>query len=465
MDKRRDMHGTTGRISTRADHRWPVPAKQPVYEQRPLVKRRRFFPLYAIFSTLFIGLAMAYSLWLAGLLLVRGIPGDPWWWLHIIAFWVIGSYVAFPRLHQIFSLLYVPNYFIGRTKTVDGVLGDPVNIAWEGDAEDIHAVMHKAGWSLADPVSLSSSWKIVVSSLFRRSYPNAPVSDLYLFGRKQDFAYQIEVGGNANRRHHIRFWRCPEDWRLPGGARVTWLAAATFDRSVGLSIFTGQVTHKVDPYVDAERDFAIGTVRYGYPESQVFLLKHYFDAYHSRNGGGDEFHTDGDLPILDVSGACQALEFDMEKSVPNRLSGGQIIRDTVRGKLSATDAVKEATHHATPPISLSIIFALMCYGLVIGIVDAENSQEMWVGVLLQLGFMMILTGISLRSRFCWVVFLIVESTSTCINLIVASSSRLENLVPAGISVLIVLIVTAPKVRYWITEKKGEPRVKLAPLPM
>ncbi|EEH64483.1 hypothetical protein HMPREF0044_0220 [Gleimia coleocanis DSM 15436] len=54
------------------------------------------------------------------------------------------AYLVLPRLHQFFTALYVPDYFIARTRTMDGVLGDPVNLALEGSAADIHAAMCNA---------------------------------------------------------------------------------------------------------------------------------------------------------------------------------------------------------------------------------------------------------------------------------------------------------------------------------
>lgn len=149
---------------------------------------------------------------------------------------------------------------------------------------------------------MASSWGIVKSSILRRSYPEAPVPDLYLFGHKQAFAYQQEVDGNATQRHHVLFWLVPEEWILPGGHRVTWLAAGTYDRAVGLSLFTGQITHKIDANIDLERDYIINSVRYANPECSIEIIEDFSTAYHSRNGGGDMVHTDGDLPILDVTG-------------------------------------------------------------------------------------------------------------------------------------------------------------------
>ena len=78
-----------------------------------------------------------------------------------------------------------------------------------------------------------------------------------LFGRKQSFAYQKEVEGNPAQRHHVRFWYCPPGWSLPGGGHVDWLAAATYDRAVGLSALTLQVTHKIDADIDIERNYVV----------------------------------------------------------------------------------------------------------------------------------------------------------------------------------------------------------------
>ncbi|MFP3636991.1 LssY C-terminal domain-containing protein, partial [Bacillus sp. SIMBA_033] len=92
-------------------------------------------------------------------------------------------------LHRILTSIYVPGYFIGRARTSDGLLGDPVNVALLGTEPQIHTIMDSAGWTKADDVTLASSGRIVSSTILRRSYTEAPVSPLYLFDRQQDFAY------------------------------------------------------------------------------------------------------------------------------------------------------------------------------------------------------------------------------------------------------------------------------------
>ncbi|UFU02921.1 LssY C-terminal domain-containing protein [Ruania suaedae] len=241
--------------------------------------------------------------WLAFLLVHQLLTAG---WRHLwafVPFWVIVTYLLLPRLHRLLTLVYVPNYFIGRSRTREGLLGDPVNLGLRGTEEQIHTAMLRAGWHRADEVNLESSRRMIVSTLLRRSYPDAPVSPLFLFGRRQNFTYQQEVEGNPAKRHHVRFWPCPAGWRLPGGKKVDWLAAGTYDTAVGLSHFTLQVTHRIDADIDAERDHILGTLTAPGAGNQGIAVKHLLNfstGYHHRNGGGDEIRTDGDLPIVDL---------------------------------------------------------------------------------------------------------------------------------------------------------------------
>jgi LssY C-terminus len=241
------------------------------------------------------------AVWLAWIVLTESFS---WGWylvVFFVLFWAMLAYLVLPRLHRILTSIYVPNYFIGRARTSDGLLGDPINLALLGNETQLHESLKLAGWTRADDVTLRSGWRIVQSTLLKRSYDEAPVSPLFLFGHQQDAAYQQEVLGNPSKRHHVRFWRCPDDWLLPGGVRVDWLAAGTFDRSVGFSLFTLQVTHKIDANTDIERDHIVKTLTEGAPEVRVNVIRDFSAGYHSRNGGGDTIETDGDLPIIDLT--------------------------------------------------------------------------------------------------------------------------------------------------------------------
>ena len=130
-------------------------------ERRPSVMDMLDGALFA-----FAGLA---TIWLSYLVFRASIrPG--WPMLLLIVFWVLLTYLLLPRLHRILTRLYVPGYFIGRARTSDGLLGDPVNLALRGHEAQVHAAMTRAGWIRADDLSLTSGLRILKSTLSRRSF-------------------------------------------------------------------------------------------------------------------------------------------------------------------------------------------------------------------------------------------------------------------------------------------------------
>jgi hypothetical protein len=219
-----------------------------------------------------------------------------------VVLWVVLAYVLLPRLQRLMARIYVPDYFVGRARTAEGLLGDPINLALMGDEEGLVRAMLAAGWTRADDLTVRTGAKIAAATLLRRRYPAAPVSPLFMFTRRQDLAFEQEVPGRPSRRHHVRFWNCPDGWYLPGGLRVDWVGAGTYDRAVGLSLFTLQVTHKIGEDTDRERDHVVQTLQDSGGVVSVRWVKDYFSGYHARNGGGDMISTDGNLPVVHLAG-------------------------------------------------------------------------------------------------------------------------------------------------------------------
>ena len=162
--------------------------------KRPSEFNRSAFSAIAIIDQGFFIFAGFASIWLA-YIVFRGAVGSDGWWLFValfVLFWIVSAYLVLPRVHRILSSIYVPNYFIGRARTADGLLGDSINLAVRGSETKLHQSMVKAGWHLSDEITFRSVWKMVLSTIKRKSYVNAPVSALYLFGRRHDFSYQQE---------------------------------------------------------------------------------------------------------------------------------------------------------------------------------------------------------------------------------------------------------------------------------
>ncbi len=212
----------------------------------------------------------------------------------VLILWLLTAYVILPALWSHFEHHPKLEFAPKTTLTKQGIPGDALNIGLIGSEKElIHAIL-KAGWDPADPTTLKSSLKIAESVLLKRAYSAAPVSNLFVFGRRQDLAFEKPVGKSASRRHHVRFWRSDD---LGSNGVPLWIGAITYDRSVGLSHRTGQITHHIGPDIDAERDLLIRDLRNGGWLSQIYQVTGVGATLFGRNGGGDPYYTDGELTI------------------------------------------------------------------------------------------------------------------------------------------------------------------------
>jgi hypothetical protein len=189
------------------------------------------------------------------------------------------------------------------TTTKLGIPGDALNVGLEGEREDILCAMKDAGWRAADPVTFRSSAEIAESVLAHRAYDTAPVSALYYDGRRQDLAFEKPSGKSPKTRHHVRFWKA-----LGAGddGAPVWLGATTFDRSVGISHYTGQVTHHIAPEIDAERDLLASDLAAAGHVGSTYFVSGIGPTLIARNGGGDRYFTDGEVVISKLRPGCES---------------------------------------------------------------------------------------------------------------------------------------------------------------
>jgi hypothetical protein len=180
------------------------------------------------------------------------------------------------------------------TRTASGIPGDALNVGLVGSKEDVLRAMHAAGWFPADPITLRTSIEIVGSVVLDRPYHDAPVSPLYYEGKKQELAFEKPDGRSADRRHHVRFWQVLDKGT---DGRPVWLGSITFDRGVGLSHDTGQVTHHIAPDIDAERDLLMRDLREAGMVQNFFQISGTGPTLFGRNGEGDPYYTDGEIDI------------------------------------------------------------------------------------------------------------------------------------------------------------------------
>jgi hypothetical protein len=131
--------------------------------------------------------------------------------------------------------------------------GDPLNVVLIGDSQEVLTALTRSGWSFTHRISLSTAGRLAGAALGGEAYPVAPVSNLYLFGRKQDFALQ-RARPTISQRNHTRFWLAP--FMFEG--RQVWVGQVS--RDIGVK-FTGKTitltTHVVDPAVDEAREYLL----------------------------------------------------------------------------------------------------------------------------------------------------------------------------------------------------------------
>jgi hypothetical protein len=190
------------------------------------------------------------------------------------------------------------------TRTAQNIPGDPINVGAVGTREDVLCAMHAAGWFPADPITFRSSVDIIGSVILRRPYRDAPVSPLFYDGRREDLAFELPFGKSADRRHHVRFW---EVLKQGEEGRPVWLGSVTFDRDVGLSRYTGQVTHHIAPDIDAERDGLTDDLKKAKVVEAVYEVSGIGPTLIAWNGGGDRYYTDGEIKISRLVSGCNAL--------------------------------------------------------------------------------------------------------------------------------------------------------------
>ena len=175
--------------------------------------------------------------------------------------------------------------------------GDPLNLVFIGNPEDLIPAFIRRGWRPAEDTYWDSVWKTIGSFLFGRRYKYSPVSPLYVFGRKQDVALQ-KARDTVNRRNHLRLWLTPLRYQ----GKAIWIGQISRDIGVRFTLKSGMgVTHKIDPDVDETRNaivqdmlFSTGLKRLGFVRGVGASTPEEPNC----NLTGDPFFTDGLRAVL-----------------------------------------------------------------------------------------------------------------------------------------------------------------------
>jgi len=181
--------------------------------------------------------------------------------------------------------------------TRHGHQGDPMNVQIVATAAQIGAAFADAGWYRADELDMVTSARICVDSALARKYSTAPVSNLYLYGRREDLAFE-RPGRSVRDRDHIRLW---QTGRLATDGRPSWLGGATRDVRVELARTNHLPTHQIAADTDSERNMVVGDLQATDFVEQLGWRPGFGAMTHSVNGGGDPWYTDGRVAVLTLA--------------------------------------------------------------------------------------------------------------------------------------------------------------------
>jgi len=174
-------------------------------------------------------------------------------------------------------------------------LGDMVNFVIIGSAKDVQAALEAADWHVADTDNRKAVINAVMQTYDSKDYLAMPMSTLFLFGRKQDFGYEMaEPIAMVASRHHFRIWKAPFEWK----GNTVWVGAGTHDIGFAKDKRNNSVTHKIDPAVDGERE-NIGSSLQKANKGKTF--SYYLPpnpVQDAKNATGDGYHSDGRLLII-----------------------------------------------------------------------------------------------------------------------------------------------------------------------
>ncbi len=179
----------------------------------------------------------------------------------------------------------------------NGVPGDPLNVRVVASETQLGAAFANAGWYRADEITFITALRISIDSLLARKYSTAPVSNLYLFGRRQDIAFE-QPGRSVRERDHVRFWKTSVPDK---NGRPLWVGGATKDIRVALSPRTHMPTHLISPDVDIERDFLVEDLSATGWVVHVEYARGFGHEIQRDNGDGGRYHSDGTVAMMQLA--------------------------------------------------------------------------------------------------------------------------------------------------------------------
>src|SRR6266404_2048042 len=200
---------------------------------------------------------------------------------------------------QVSSIPGIDNHLFSkiprRVGDKEGNPGDMVNFLIIGSEDAMQRVFTTAGWVKVDADVKGTVLHGILGSLSKESYLTMPMSELYLFGRPQDYGWaHAEPISVVRSRNHLRVWKAP--FQVNG--ETLWVGAATHDIGFERDQRNNGITHKIDPDIDLERDYVEKSLSSTGLATEVTHFTPDNPMKGAKTATGGTFHSNGQVLIL-----------------------------------------------------------------------------------------------------------------------------------------------------------------------
>jgi hypothetical protein len=194
----------------------------------------------------------------------------------------------------------------------DGNAGDMVNFLILGDEEQMNKVFTTAGWVKVDAGVQETVLAGFIASMSKESYLTLPMSQLYLFGRPQDYGWaHAEPITVVASRNHLRIWKAP----FTVNGQMLWVGAATHDIGFEKDKRNNGLTHKIDPDIDLERDYVQKTLSSTGLVAEVLHFLPKQPMQEARTATGGSFHSNGQVLVMKLSDAAKTTTATINNAI------------------------------------------------------------------------------------------------------------------------------------------------------
>ncbi len=186
------------------------------------------------------------------------------------------------------------DYLPPRVFDGEGREGDMLNLVFVAQQEDLQEAFRRAGWVKTDKWNPLFAWHLLRHGT---NDTRVPMARFYLFGRVQDYSYALpDPDAIVSRRHHLRIWKTgyTED-----GTPI-WAGAATHDVAIEIAKRGHLINHRIDPAVDAERDFIGANLTETSSVSGQEYVQGVDPVFQAQTSSGEAYHSDSRILLLNI---------------------------------------------------------------------------------------------------------------------------------------------------------------------